>query len=190
MPERGRGTGARTLDQSQHPPGGQHCQTLCWSGSAVSGFDPGRQPGIDEGSRESMNTSAGSASPPTPPGGSGRPSRVPSPIRVAPSGCLSTWSTAFASCTKPHTRWSKNWGECRQPKSLAEQVGILPHKVDWMMRVSWLPLSLESPINEDEEDAELGMFVEDDITPTPIQSAYSKLLSEKIQEVLDTLPPA
>jgi RNA polymerase primary sigma factor len=58
-----------------------------------------------------------------------------------------------------------------------------------MMRVSWLPLSLESPINEDEEEAELGMFVEDDVTPTPIQSAYSKLLSEKIQEVLDTLPP-
>jgi RNA polymerase primary sigma factor len=80
-------------------------------------------------------------------------------------------------------------GRVPTTEELAEQVGILPHKVDWMMRVSWLPLSLESPINEDEEDAELGMFVEDDITPTPIQSAYSKLLSEKIQEVLDTLPP-
>jgi RNA polymerase primary sigma factor len=72
---------------------------------------------------------------------------------------------------------------------LAEKVGVNSSKVDWMMRVSWLPLSLESPINEDEEDAELGMFVEDELTPTPIQSAYSKLLSEKVQEVLDTLPP-
>jgi RNA polymerase primary sigma factor len=80
-------------------------------------------------------------------------------------------------------------GRVPTTEELADQVGIQPHKVDWMMRVSWLPLSLESPINEDEEDAELGMFVEDDITPTPIQSAYSKLLSEKIQEVLDTLPP-
>jgi RNA polymerase primary sigma factor len=80
-------------------------------------------------------------------------------------------------------------GRVPTTEELAEQVGILPHKVDWMMRVSWLPLSLESPINDDEEEAELGMFVEDDITPTPIQSAYSKLLSEKIQEVLDTLPP-
>jgi RNA polymerase primary sigma factor len=80
-------------------------------------------------------------------------------------------------------------GRVPTTEELAEQVGIQASKVDWMMRVSWLPLSLESPINDDEEEAELGMFVEDDITPTPIQSAYSKLLSEKIQEVLDTLPP-
>jgi len=72
---------------------------------------------------------------------------------------------------------------------LAESLGVLPNKVDWMMRVSWLPLSLESPINEDEDDSELGMFVEDQITPTPIQSAYTKLLKEKVEEVLDTLPP-
>ncbi|HEX7568423.1 MAG TPA: sigma-70 family RNA polymerase sigma factor [Anaerolineaceae bacterium] len=72
---------------------------------------------------------------------------------------------------------------------LAESLGVLPNKVDWMLRVSWLPLSLESPINEDEDDSELGMFVEDQTTPTPIQSAYSKLLQEKVEEVLDTLPP-
>jgi RNA polymerase primary sigma factor len=58
-----------------------------------------------------------------------------------------------------------------------------------MMRVSWLPLSLESPINDDEEDSELGQFVEDQSTPTPIQSAYAKLLREKVEEVLETLPP-
>ena len=72
---------------------------------------------------------------------------------------------------------------------LAENLGVVPNKVDWMLRVSWLPLSLESPINEDEDDSELGMFVEDQITPTPIQSAYTKLLKEKVEEVLDTLPP-
>ena len=80
-------------------------------------------------------------------------------------------------------------GRIPSTEELADAIGLPCNKVDWMMRVSWLPLSLESPINEDEEDAELGMFVEDEITPTPIQSAYSKLLSEKIQEVLDTLPP-
>jgi RNA polymerase primary sigma factor len=72
---------------------------------------------------------------------------------------------------------------------LANNLGVMPNKVDWMLRVSWLPLSLESPINEDEEDSELGMFVEDQVTPTPIQSAYSKLLREKVEDVLDTLPP-
>ncbi len=79
----------------------------------------------------------------------------------------------------------------RQPNTeeLAEALNVPITKVDWMMRVSWLPLSLESPINEDEEDSELGMFVEDNVTPTPIQSAYSKMLREKIEDVLDTLPP-
>jgi RNA polymerase primary sigma factor len=79
----------------------------------------------------------------------------------------------------------------RSPTSdeLAEKLKVPTSKVDWMTRVSWLPLSLESPINDDEEDSELGQFVEDQLTPTPIQSAYSKLLREKIEEVLDTLPP-
>jgi RNA polymerase primary sigma factor len=72
---------------------------------------------------------------------------------------------------------------------LAEAIGVKANKVDWMLRVSWLPLSLESPINDDEEDSELGQFVEDQVTPSPIQSTYTDLLREKIQEVLDTLPP-
>ena len=39
---------------------------------------------------------------------------------------------------------------------LAEEIGINTSKVEWMMRVSWLPLSLESPINDDEEDSGTG----------------------------------
>ena len=71
----------------------------------------------------------------------------------------------------------------------AAELDISANKVDWMMRVSWLPLSLESPINDDEEESELGMFVEDTLTPTPIQTAYNKMLRERIEAVLDTLPP-
>ena len=74
-------------------------------------------------------------------------------------------------------------------EELAAELDISPNKVDWMMRVSWLPLSLESPINDDEEESELGMFVEDTLTPTPIQTAYNKMLRERIEAVLDTLPP-
>jgi len=73
-------------------------------------------------------------------------------------------------------------------EELGDQIGVSSSKVDWMLQVSWLPLSLESPIN-DEDDSELGMFVEDEITPTPMQSAYTNLLREKIKEVLATLPP-
>ena len=80
-------------------------------------------------------------------------------------------------------------GRVPTTEELAEEIGHSAKKVDWMLRVSWLPLSLESPINEDGEETELGMFVEDTITPSPSQSAYTKLLSEKIEDVLDTLPP-
>ena len=72
---------------------------------------------------------------------------------------------------------------------LADKLDLPLDKIEWMLQVSWLPLSLESPINDDEEDSELGQFVEDQLTPTPMESTYSKLLREKIEEVLDTLPP-
>lgn len=71
---------------------------------------------------------------------------------------------------------------------LSKALGTDKQKVSWMLRVSWLPLSLESPINEDEDESELGHFVEDKETPTPIQTVYSKLLKEKVNDVLDTLP--
>ncbi len=74
------------------------------------------------------------------------------------------------------------------PAELAEALGLPERKVQWMMQVSWLPLSLESPVGED-EDAELGMFVEDRKTPGPAQLAYQNLLREKLEEVLATLTP-
>lgn len=79
----------------------------------------------------------------------------------------------------------------RVPNSaeLSEKLDLPIDKIEWMLQVSWLPLSLESPINDDEEDSELGQFVEDQFTPSPMDSTYAKLLREKIEEVLDTLPP-
>ena len=74
-------------------------------------------------------------------------------------------------------------------EELAESIGVKADKVDWMLRVSWLPLSLESPINDEDEESELGQFVEDQVTPSPVQSTYTNLLREKIQAVLDSLPP-
>jgi RNA polymerase primary sigma factor len=73
-------------------------------------------------------------------------------------------------------------------EELADSLEQSKDKVQWMLRVSWLPLSLESPINEDEDESELGNFIEDQVNPTPIQSVYTKLLREKIDSILDTLP--
>jgi len=74
------------------------------------------------------------------------------------------------------------------PEEIADAMDMEPRKVQWMLRVSWRPLSLEQPVGE-EEDSELGSFIEDDTTPTPTQSAYRYLLGEKIEEMLATLHP-
>ena len=55
-------------------------------------------------------------------------------------------------------------------EDLADAMNEDIDKVDWMLRVSWLPLSLESPVG-DEDDSELGMFVEDESSPSPSQAA-------------------
>ncbi len=78
----------------------------------------------------------------------------------------------------------------RQPtlEELANATGQPVKKVQWVMKVSWQPLSLESPVG-DEEDSELGYFIEDEVSPTPMQSAYQSLLKDKLEEVLSTLSP-
>jgi RNA polymerase primary sigma factor len=78
----------------------------------------------------------------------------------------------------------------RQPtiEELAEKVDLPANRVQWIMKVSWQPLSLESPVG-DEEDSELGYFIEDEVSLTPVQSAYQSLLKEKLEEILSTLTP-
>jgi RNA polymerase primary sigma factor len=71
---------------------------------------------------------------------------------------------------------------------IAEEMQEEPRKVEWMLKVSWQPLSLEHPVGED-EDSELGNFIENDSMPTPAESAYHNLLNEKIEELLSTLSP-
>jgi len=72
------------------------------------------------------------------------------------------------------------------PEEIAERMGLEPRKVQWMLKVSWRPMSLEHPVGE-EEDSELGSFIEDQSTPTPAQSAYQNLLHERVEDVLGTL---
>jgi RNA polymerase primary sigma factor len=73
-------------------------------------------------------------------------------------------------------------------EELAAKLNLPARKVYWLLQVSWTPLSLESPVG-DEDDSELGMFVEDEITPTPSQIVYQNMLRERLDQVLATLPP-
>jgi len=74
------------------------------------------------------------------------------------------------------------------PEELAEDLGLEPRKVQWMMRVSWQPLSLERPVGAD-EDSELSSFIEDEHAPMPPDTAYQGMLRDRIEEVLKTLNP-
>ncbi len=73
-------------------------------------------------------------------------------------------------------------------EEIAEVMECEPRKVQWMLKVSWRPLSLEHPVGKD-DDSELGSFIENDREPNPSDSAFSKLLKEKIEELLNTLTP-
>jgi RNA polymerase primary sigma factor len=73
-------------------------------------------------------------------------------------------------------------------EEMAAELHCEPRKVQWMLKVSWQPLSLERPVGED-EDEEFGSFVEDESAPSPSQSAMNTLLHEKMEDVLATLPP-
>ncbi|MBI2759656.1 MAG: sigma-70 family RNA polymerase sigma factor [Chloroflexi bacterium] len=78
----------------------------------------------------------------------------------------------------------------RQPtiEELAENVKLSVEKVQWIHKVSWQPLSLEAPVGGDGE-SEMGMFIQDDLTPSPQQNAYESMLKDKLEEVLTSLSP-
>ena len=80
------------------------------------------------------------------------------------------------------------WGRKPTPEELAFHMELEPSKVRWMLRVSRHPVSLERPVGE-EEDSELGNFIEDEDAPTPPDAAYHRLLQEKLEDVLSTLTP-
>lgn len=82
----------------------------------------------------------------------------------------------------------QEYGRKPTAEEVATEMDLDPRKVQWMLRVSWQPLSLEHPIGDD-EDSELGNFIEADNVLNPAQSAYDNMLREKIEQVLATLTP-
>ena len=71
---------------------------------------------------------------------------------------------------------------------LSEVLGLPPERVSEILRIAPEPLSLETPIGE-EEDSHLADFLQDDIANSPTDAATAKILREKIEEALDQLTP-
>lgn len=72
------------------------------------------------------------------------------------------------------------------PEEIAERLEMPADKVREIMRIAQDPVSLETPIGE-EEDSHLGDFIPDDDAPAPSEAANHTLLREQLNEVLSTL---
>lgn len=79
-------------------------------------------------------------------------------------------------------------GRAPTPEEIAEDLQLDLAKLRWMLQVAQPTLSLESPVNDDEED-EIGLYVEDQNSPSPAQITYENMLRERVEEVLSTLAP-
>lgn len=72
------------------------------------------------------------------------------------------------------------------PEEIAEQMNMPVERVREILKISQEPVSLETPIGE-EEDSHLGDFIQDDNVPVPADAAAFTLLREQLEEVLGTL---
>lgn len=79
-------------------------------------------------------------------------------------------------------------GRAPQPEEIAEQMEMPPEKVREIMKIAQEPVSLETPIGE-EEDSHLGDFIPDDDALAPAEAAAFTMLKEQLINVLDTLTP-
>ena len=74
------------------------------------------------------------------------------------------------------------------PAEIAEELGITEERVMEIQKIAQDPVSLETPIGE-EEDSHLGDFIEDHGVESPTERAETNILKEQIEQVLNTLTP-
>ncbi|AEJ43999.1 RNA polymerase sigma factor RpoD [Alicyclobacillus acidocaldarius] len=72
------------------------------------------------------------------------------------------------------------------PEEIAAEMDLTPEKVREIQKIAQEPVSLETPIGE-EDDSHLGDFIPDDEAPAPADAAAYELLKEQLEDVLDTL---
>lgn len=82
----------------------------------------------------------------------------------------------------------QEYGREPTPEEIAKAMGISESKVREIIKIAQEPVSLETPIGE-EEDSHLGDFIQDEDAPAPAEAASNALMKELLWEVLDTLTP-
>lgn len=77
-------------------------------------------------------------------------------------------------------------GQDPTPEQIAERMEMTPDKVREILKIAQEPVSLETPIGE-EDDSHLGDFIEDEVIENPVDYTTRVVLREQLDEVLDTL---
>ncbi|MDU5555523.1 RNA polymerase sigma factor RpoD [Streptococcus sp.] len=77
-------------------------------------------------------------------------------------------------------------GQDPTPDQIAERMDMTPDKVREILKIAQEPVSLETPIGE-EDDSHLGDFIEDEVIENPVDYTTRVVLREQLDEVLDTL---
>ncbi|QAT42900.1 RNA polymerase sigma factor RpoD [Aminipila luticellarii] len=80
----------------------------------------------------------------------------------------------------------QEYGREPSPEEIAKEMDISEEKVREILKIAQEPVSLETPIGE-EEDSHLGDFIPDEDVPAPAEAAAFSMLKEQLVEVLDTL---
>jgi len=87
---------------------------------------------------------------------------------------------------RENRRLVQEYGREPTTQEIADEMEITPERVREILKISQEPVSLETPIGE-EEDSSLGDFIEDQAALAPADAASYQLLREQIGDVLDTL---
>jgi RNA polymerase primary sigma factor len=85
-------------------------------------------------------------------------------------------------------RLAQELGREPSDEELADEMAISPERVPELMSLGGQPLSLETPVGEEEEST-LAEFIEDEITPNPISLAAHTLMEEQVEDALESLTP-
>ena len=90
--------------------------------------------------------------------------------------------------TKVQRQKLQEYGRDVSAEEIAKEMNMSAEKVREIMKIAQDPISLETPVGE-EEDSHIGDFIEDDASPAPADAASYTLLREQLCEVLHTLTP-
>lgn len=84
---------------------------------------------------------------------------------------------------------TQQFGRIPNTEELAENLNVSQKKVENMIQIARRPLSLETPVGDDDEPATIGQFVEDKSSENPVERSEKDSMRDNLNEVLDLLSP-